>query len=152
MQTLPSSPCTGYQVPDRSRCLFLTPLRSLFAFREWTSTPSHGPSYLLSTLSQKLSKMLKAQPKVLWAVSSSSPYLSNRKLEAASDLSWLVPLEVNIILREGFTLLTTCPPCMTQLPLPHCTWKERGVSPQLTGYVPRSHRWWWQRKHVGMAW
>lgn len=57
--------CRAAPLPSgRSRHLPVTPLRSWFAFREWTSTPSAGPSYLLSEPSQKPSKKSRSTVKV----------------------------------------------------------------------------------------
>lgn len=59
--------------------------------------------YLLSELSQNPGKTVKAGPKLLWAVSSSSPYPNKCKLGAASHLSWLVPPEAYVM--QGRVLL-----------------------------------------------
>lgn len=143
-QTLPSSANSAEQPPYRQAAnsqagldAYLWPL--LGGGLPSESEPAR-PQMALATRSlswvKNLAKTVKARLKLLWAVSSSSPYRSKSQLGAASGLSWPAPLEACIIPREGFSLPTTCLPCSTgqRTPLLITLWRLLAIP---SGYLER---------------
>lgn len=149
-QTLSSSANSAEQPPCHQAGLdtYLWPLRGAGLPSE--SEPAR-PQLALATryLSRvkNLAKRVEARLKLLWAVSSSSPYLSKSKLGAASDLSWPAPLEACITLRDGFSLPTTCLPCSTgrRTPLLITLWRLLAIP---SGYLGKTETFPWSSLDV----